>query len=215
MGRKSKGGKTGGGSEKPPKSKALANLMSYQFDDSGSMDEDSQSDTPPPPPPPPSLNKPHSDVDEPLSQSSPSTNKKPLVKFAVKRQFDRMKAFGIKPKAKSDVVKSDIIKVHSKWDDDDEDSISASDVSESPAPIGPPQLGALQSVGLYETGSSREGTPLLDEPMTSQITSKLIKKHDESMVAKTEEVFVCSENLFQTKKSHVTLPSHNNIQKKM
>ncbi len=193
MGRKSKGSgssdKSGarGASEKP-KSKALANLMSYQFDDSGSMDEDSHSDTPPPPPPPPappSLNKPRSESPEPHSESSPSTNKKPVVKFAVKRQFEKMKAFGIKPK-----MRSDVIKVRSKWDDEDSDSVAASDVSETTAPIGQPQFDALQSVGLYETGSSREGTPLLDEPMASHVTSKLGKKHEENMTAKSDEVLI-------------------------
>ncbi len=196
MGRKSKGSgssdKSGArGTSEKPKSKALANLMSYQFDDSGSMDEDSQSDTPPPPPPPPppappSLNKPRSESPgEPHSESSPSTNKKPVVKFAVKRQFEKMKAFGIKPK-----MRSDVIKVRSKWDDEDSDSVAASDVSEATAPIGQPQFDALQSVGLYETGSSREGTPLLDEPMASQVTSKLGKKHEENMAAKSDEVLI-------------------------
>ena len=122
------------GSKDTPQSKALANLMNYENEDSESANEDSN--------------------DASTSQLQPSfglaamqprsiLGKSP-VKFAVKKRFDKIQAFGIKPKLGGQGT----IRVASKWDDPDDGENNAS---------------GIKKLQLYGSASSREGSPDVDD----------------------------------------------------
>ena len=143
--------------KKPLQSKALANLMNYENEDSESANEDSnEANT--------SQLQPTSSVTAMQPRSILGTTP---VKFAVKKRFEKFQSFGIKPKAGAQGT----IRVASKWDDPDDDETSR---------VIPPTVESSQSgikkLQLYESESSREGTPISDDRGTKKIISPLASK---------------------------------------
>ena len=144
---------------KKPRSNALANLMSYENEDSESANEDSNDAQTLQPPPPPTLAG-------GITMQPRSVLGKSPVKFALKSRFDKIQTLGIRPKASGQGT----IRVASKWDDPDDETdnvIHSLEEGSRPSGIKKPQL--------YESGCTTEGTPLVNEPTVGRMTSCLAK----------------------------------------
>ena len=160
--------------KKPLQSKALANLMNYENEDSESANEDSnEANT--------SQLQPASSVTAMQPRSILGTTP---VKFAVKKRFEKFQAFGIKPKAGAQGT----IRIASKWDDPDDDETSRA----IPPPVVESSQSGIKKLQLYESESSREGTPISDDRGTKKsISISLLASKEVSQKACYNISYVC------------------------
>ena len=165
--------------KKPLQSKALANLMNYENEDSESANEDSnEANT--------SQLQPASSVTAMQPRSILGTTP---VKFAVKKRFEKFQAFGIKPKAGAQGT----IRIASKWDDPDDDETSRV----IPHPTVESSQSGIKKLQLYESESSREGTPISDDRGTKKsISISLLASKEVSQKACYNISYVCY-NIFK------------------